>query len=109
MASEQARLFLKPIELNEKAIDWAGDKNELFRKQWTAQILEFFFFPVCMMMENINKGVLRNCEREEELYNQQKNLPLPLEPWMWAFKNSVNEKKKKERIKKKSLLLLIER
>ena len=42
--------------------------------------LKYFFFPVCMMMENINKGVLRNCEREEELYNQQKNLPLPLEP-----------------------------
>ena len=36
-----------------------------------------FFFPVCMMIENINKGVLRNCEREEELYNQQKNLTIP--------------------------------
>lgn len=34
-------------------------------------------------------------KRRGAIINKKKNLPLPLEPWMWAFKNSVNKKKKR--------------
>lgn len=35
--------------------------------------LKYFFLPaICTLIENFNKGILRNHEREEGPYNQQK-------------------------------------
>lgn len=62
---------LKPIELNEKHQREQGTRMSYFRKSGLLKYLKYFFLPVICTLK-INKGVLRNHEKEEGSYNQQK-------------------------------------